>query len=217
MTTADDFFAGGTASAKFDNPGTTVAGPITRVGEPMQQRDFTTGAPKFWDDGKPMMQLPIDVQTSMRDPEIVNDDGVRTLYVRGEMQKAIRQAVRQVGAPGLRVGGQLSVTYTGNGTAKQRGMNPPKLYSATYTPPTSASGDEFLGAQGIPTGQAEPVAQQTSPALTTPAQAAATVAAQQEGDPALVAAISHLPVEQRNALIAAGVTADQVKAMGLAG
>lgn len=197
---ADDFFAGGTASAKFEAPGTTVAGPITRVGEPMQQRDFTTGVPKFWDDGKPMMQLPVDVQTELRDPEIVNDDGIRTLYVRGEMQKAIRQAVRQAGAPGLRVGGQLSVTYTGDGTAKQRGMNPPKLYAATYTPPSAAAGDAFLGGS-------EPAA------ATQPATQPNTAAAPVQGDPELLAVISHLTAQQQQALIAAGVTADQARAM----
>lgn len=165
--TADDFFAGGTPSAKFDSVGTTVAGTITRVGEPMQQKDFTTGAPKTWDDGRPMMQLPVDVQTDLRDPEISHDDGTRTLYIRGELQKAVRTAVRQAGAIGLRVGGRLSVTYTGDGQAKQRGMNPPKLFSATYTPPAAAKADAFLGDQQ-PAATPAPAAARPAPATSLP-------------------------------------------------
>lgn len=196
---ADDFFAGGTPSAKFDSPGVTVAGTITRVGEPMQQRDFTTGNPKFWDDGKPMLQLPVDVRTDLRDPEVTNDDGTRALYIKGELQKAVRTAVRQAGATGLREGGHLSVTYTGNGEARQRGMNPPKLYSATYTPPAAAGADQFLGGNG-------------NNAAADPAPATAT-AAQPAGNPALEAALSKLSPEQAAAFRAAGLTAEQVTAM----
>lgn len=200
-TSADDFFAGGTPSAKFDTPGVTIAGPVTRVGEPMQQKDFKSGAPKFWDDGKPMLQLPVDVKTDARDPEVVNDDGTRTLYIKGNLQKAIRTAVRQAGATGLRVGGTLSVTYTGDGQA-ERGMNPPKLYSATYTPPAAAGADSFLGTNGNGHAAAQPAPQQPA----TPAPSG--------GDPALEAALAKLPPEQAAAFRAAGLTAEQVSAMG---
>lgn len=205
---ADDFFAGGTPSARFDTVGVTVAGPITRVGEPMQQRDFTTGAPKVWDDGRPMMQLPVDVKTDMRDPEISNDDGTRALYVRGEMQKAIRTAVRQAGAPGLRVGGHLSVTYSGDGQVKQRGMNPPKLYTAVYTPPATGA-DAFLGDNG---NGHQAAAQPAVPQV--PAQQTAPAAAQPAVDPALQAAIAHLTPQQQAAVLQLpDITAQQVHAM----
>lgn len=197
---ADDFFAGGTPSAKFDTIGVTVAGTITRVGEPMQQRDFTSGAPKVWDDGRPMMQLPVDVQTDLRDPEIAHDDGTRAIYIKGELQKAIRTAVRQAGATGLRVGGSLSVTYTGDGTAKQRGMNAPKLYSAVYTAPAAQAADSFLGGQ--PAAQPNPVAvpqQQQRAASVDPLAS----------DPRL----THLTPEQLAGARAAGWTADQCAQM----
>lgn len=197
---ADDFFAGGTPSAKFDSVGVTVAGIITRVGEPMQQRDFTTSAPKVWDDGRPMMQLPVDVQTDSRDPEIAHDDGTRALYIKGEMQKAIRMAVRQAGASGLRVGGHLSVTYTGDGTAKQRGMNAPKLYSATYSAPAAQAADNFIGGHA-----ASPT---SNPVAAAPQQPAATGDGL-TSDPRL----SHLTAEQLAGARAAGWTADQCAQM----
>lgn len=195
---ADDFFAGGAISAKFDTIGVTVGGVISRVGEPMQQRDFTTSAPKFWDDGRPMMQLPVDVKTNLRDPEQPEDDGTRTLYIRGEMQKAIRQAVREAGAKGLREGGTLTVTYSADGAVKQRGMNPPKLYTATYLAPAVAKADGFIG------GTAPAAAQPAAPTQPAP-QATDDLAS----DPRL----AHLTAEQLAGARAAGWNAEQCASM----
>jgi len=55
------------------------------------------------------------------------------------MQKAIADAVRQVGAPGLEVGGKLQVRYSGQGQATRRGYDPPKLYTAKYKRPEPAA------------------------------------------------------------------------------
>jgi hypothetical protein len=77
MTAANDFLmSGGSTSAKFPTPGTTVTGTICRPPEVQQQRDFTTGEPKFWDDGKPMQQLQVQLQTSEKDMSVPDDDGV---------------------------------------------------------------------------------------------------------------------------------------------
>lgn len=189
MSSADDFFAGGTPSAKFDTIGKTIAGAIVRVGDPVQQRDFTTGEPKSWPDGRPMMQLPVDVQTDERDPQTPDDNGVRAIYIRGNMQKAVRDALRKTKAPGLRVGGHLSVSYIGDDTPKQRGMNGAKLYSASYTPPAPAGADEFTGGS----------ASVETPAVDVPAQAPAGVDAA-----ALAAAMANMTPEQLRSL---GITA----------
>lgn len=162
--TADDFFRGGTPSAKFPTPGTTVAGRIVSIGEQRQAKDFATGTPRHWDNGDPVMQLPIEVATDQRDPDVPDDDGTRTLWVQQGtlMQKAIGAALRAAGAK-LAVGGHLSVTYTGDGTAKQKGFNPPKLYEATYEPP--APGGSFFDAQGPAAEREQPTAgQQPAPA-----------------------------------------------------
>lgn len=134
----------GGPSAKFPDLGSSVTGPITRIGAPMQQRDMATNALKFWDDGNPMMQLPVDVQTDQRDTEIPNDDGVRTLYIKGQMQAAIRDAVRRSGAKMLEAGGTLTVTYASDGVAAKKGFNAPKVYEANYTPPTAVAANNFL-------------------------------------------------------------------------
>ena len=55
--------SGGVGSAKFDAHGDCVNGTITETPELRQQTDFDTGAPLFWDDGKPKMQLVVTLAT----------------------------------------------------------------------------------------------------------------------------------------------------------
>lgn len=134
VPSADDFLmgGGGAPSAKFPTPGTTLSGRITERPTVEQQRDIKDGSKKFWSDGNPMMQLVVTVQTDERDPQLEEDDGRRRLFVKGQLKNAIADAVRTAGARGLEVGGTLTVTYTHDGTATQRGFNPPKQYTAQY-------------------------------------------------------------------------------------
>jgi hypothetical protein len=161
---------GGSASARFDNPGDTITGTICEAPEVRQQTDISTGQPVHWPSGDPKMQLIVTLQTTLRDDP--DDDGKRRIYVKGKsLTEAVREAVRQTGAKGLEIGGTLTVTYTGDGVASQRGFNPPKLYTATYArPDTAAQSGQFLGVQP----QAAPAASQ-APAQA-PAQAGPTEA-----------------------------------------
>ncbi|MGZ4610440.1 MAG: hypothetical protein ACXV2H_09310 [Actinomycetes bacterium] len=138
----DWLMSGGARSAKFPEVGTIVKGTITTPPTLSQQTDFTTGALKTWDDGKPMMQLIVTIATDEKDD--VEDDGLRSLYVKGAMQAAVKDAIRKAGARGLEVGGTIAVKYTGDGVAKQRGMNPPKQFAAQYVAPTAKAVDDFL-------------------------------------------------------------------------
>lgn len=190
MSANDFLMGGGVPSAKFPALGTIVGGRITRVGEPVQQRDFATGSPKFWDDGSPMMQLPVEVATDLRDPDIDDDDGSRCFYVKGQMRKAIADAVRSTGSKGLEVGGTLTVTYARDGEASKKGFNPPKEYEATYVAPVAGSG--FLGT--------EAAAAAAAPAVTGGTQVASPVAPAQPDPQVLAAAVANLTPEQRAAI-----------------
>ena len=163
---ADSFFGDSAKSARFETIGETVGGPITNIGEARQQTEFGTGKPLTWDDGSPRMQLPITVQTNLRDPSDPNDDGKRTFYVKGEMKKAIGNALRVAGAK-MAVGGVLALTYVGDEPTK--GF-PKKLYSATYQPP--APGEGFFDAPAQPAQVQQPVYQQpaAAPVQAAPAQ-----------------------------------------------
>jgi hypothetical protein len=129
---------GGPASVKFPTIGHTVSGRITTQPTPEQQRDFDTDKPLFWDDGKPRWQIVVTLATSERDPANPEDDGARRLFLKSQLQKAVAQAVRASGAPGLEVGGELTVTYTANGEQPNPRKAPPKLYAAQYTPAATA-------------------------------------------------------------------------------
>lgn len=166
VPSADDFLmGGGVTSAKFPTIGTTVSGRITERPTVEQQKDFTTGDLKFWDDGKPQMQLVVTLATNEIDPANPDDDGARRIYIKGQMKNAVAQAVRTSGARGLEVGGVLSVTYSADGVAKNPRFNAPKNFTATYTP-----------AATVALNTPDPVAQQPMapmPGLTPQQQAAA--------------------------------------------
>ena len=137
----DFLMGGGVPSFKFDEVGKTAKGPILSL-DMQQQKDFSTGKPKFWDNtGEPMMQLRVVLQTDERDPSITDDDGQRALYLKGESQKAVRDAVREAGARSIDVGGTLTLKYTGDGEPAAKGLNPPKLFKAKYVAPAPSSVD----------------------------------------------------------------------------
>jgi hypothetical protein len=125
----------GIRSAAFQSVGDKIVGFISRQPEVQQQRDFETGELKVWSDGNPMMQLRVVLSTDLRDPDDAEDSGERALYIRGNMQRAIAQAVRAASAPGLEVGGKLLIKYVADGKAPRRGFNPPKVYEARYRAP----------------------------------------------------------------------------------
>ena len=87
---------------------------------------------RFKDDGGPEKVFVID---------LADDNGaVRPLFLRTRnLQAAIREAGKAVGAAGIAKGAYLEVEYTGDGEAKA-GLNAPKLYKAVYAPSDAAWG-----------------------------------------------------------------------------
>lgn len=140
----DFLLSGGLPAAKFPTIGAIVKGTIT-ASEVTQQTDYATGTPKFYDDGKPMQQVVITLRTDERDPSIDGDEGLRKLYVRGQMTAAVREALRTAKAK-LEIGGTLAVQYTEDKPSEKRGFNPMKVYTAQYKPPTSDAANDLLGA-----------------------------------------------------------------------
>lgn len=131
---------GGAPSASFLEIGTVHKGRITDL-DTQQQHDFDTGRPKFWDDGKPAMQIVVTLATDERDPNQPDDDGLRRIFIKSAMTAAVREAVKKAGARGLGIGGVLAVKYTGDGEPKRKGGLPPKQYKATYEPPAAKTVD----------------------------------------------------------------------------
>jgi len=140
----DDFLLGGgapTASYKDAPIGHTYKGTIL-ASEVNQQTKMGTGELLFWDDGKPRMQAVVTIQTDLRDPELPDDDGLRTVYLKGgkkraSTEKAAADAVKAAGATQLLVGGTFGLVYTGDGAKTNPAFNAPKEYGATYVPPVA--------------------------------------------------------------------------------
>ena len=163
MTT---FNLGGDAgnSFSFDYIGAQVTGTVLDLVE-QQQTDMQTGEPKTFTNGQPMMMYRVDLQTQERDPNNPMDDGRRSVYLKGsrapETQSslaAVLAAVKQAtGTANIATGGTLTVQYVGDGQPKQRGFSAPKLYAASYQPPTHSLGEEPVRPQQV---MAQPSPQQ---------------------------------------------------------
>jgi hypothetical protein len=149
----DLLMGGGVKSAAFPDQqyGHTVGGAIIRPPQVRQQTDFDSGKPKFFDNGDPMMQIVVQVQTDLRDPADTSDDGVRAFYLKGQMQAAVRDAVREVGAKGLEVGGTLFVRYLRDEPNSRGRGKDKKVYAAKYTAPAAQAANDALMAGDQPT------------------------------------------------------------------
>lgn len=124
-------------SFKFAAFGDVAKGTITAL-DMQQQRDMD-GNQKWWDEAKTqaMMQLRVVLQTGLA--EDADDDGLRAVYVKGQMQQAVREAIKAAATSKIEVGGTLAVQYVSDGEPPKKGLNPPKQYRAKYEPPTATT------------------------------------------------------------------------------
>lgn len=117
--------------------GDTVTGVITDS-EVRQSRDFDDNSLETWDDGSPVQQLVINIQTDLNEPteEYPEDDGMRTVYIRwyGAQRKALLKAAKDAGVTDLFAGDQFTASFTGLGEQKDKKKNPPKLYAFGIKP-----------------------------------------------------------------------------------
>lgn len=178
---ADSFMnSGSSIAAKWPREGFTFEGDVLSWGEPVQMTDIDSGEALYWEGNKkveeskvknmrvaqPAMQLLIDVQgpatgitwetNQYIEKEVPDDDGVRTMYVHGELQKAIKKAMREAGAPGLEKMAHVKVTRT-KSVKKPNGYYG-FTYEAVWTPAASnpAAANAALDAAGGPEESDEP-------------------------------------------------------------
>lgn len=153
---------GGAPALKFDQIGTIYTGTVVAEPEARQQTDFKTKALETWPDGSPKMQVIVQLSTTLRDPQRPEDDGTRTLFIKGkELSNAVRNAVRQAGANGIHTGGVLTVQFVAEGPKPDPNLSAPKLYAASYQPPAvSFTGVAAPPAHQMTTPPPAPVQQQ---------------------------------------------------------
>jgi len=102
---------------KFESINDSHAGKVIEVTK-LEDRD-PNGELKTWPNGDPKFVFVFTLATS---------EGIGSLWARGNMVKAIREAAQAAGATTM-VGAQLAVKFIGEGE-KKKGFNAPKLYKA---------------------------------------------------------------------------------------
>jgi hypothetical protein len=123
----------GARSAKFAAHGDRVWGTI--MSSKTRQQTDIQGQLKFWDNGEPMMQVVVTLLTELQEDD--EDDGLRSVYVKGQMLNALRSAIVKAGERGIGDGGKLLVQYTGDAEPRQKGFSGAKQYYCKYEPPVS--------------------------------------------------------------------------------
>ena len=147
----DFLMSTGAPTIKFPRHGAKCEGEVLSM-EKTQQTDID-GKPRTFDDGNPMWQIVITLQTTDRDATIEADTGARRLFAKGYMLQAIRAALREAKFQGSdMVRGVLEVTYTGDGEVKRRGYSAPKLYSARFWPPPADDNEPDEGVSRMDPG-----------------------------------------------------------------
>jgi hypothetical protein len=118
-----------------------------------------SGLPKFYKDGvTPAPELVIIFQTAER--EDPNDDGIRTVYAKGQLLAMIRESVKEQKLPGLRPGGYLKMQFTHQEKVPVR----KNIFRARYTGPAPVTDSFFED----PTPSAQVMNHQGQPQSATP-------------------------------------------------
>ncbi|MGY5634164.1 hypothetical protein ACW7N6_38130 [Streptomyces sp. UC1A3] len=150
------FLGGGTVAAKFPREGFVVEGTITSF-RMAPQTDMESGELLFWegkekveqsklkfpDTAKQVEQLVIEMQGEPTgitwetnryvEKQLPDDDGVRTLYVKGGLANAVGKALRDAGVRAPEIGGYLKI-QRGKDAKRQGSKYFSYTYTAQYTP-----------------------------------------------------------------------------------
>jgi len=128
---ADAFSAPVVPGAKFEEIGTTVTGVV--VDATISAQTDIDGNVRVFDSGEIRQQLVITLQTNEHDDE--DDDGLRKIFVKSFMVKPFRNEMKRNKVPGVRPGGELTVTYVADGEVTKKGYSAPKLFEVSYVAP----------------------------------------------------------------------------------
>lgn len=169
--TIDDIIwsGGGAKSAEWPVVGSWVGGPVQSRPKKYQPTEYVKGAPagsgkpRTTRDGRPVWGFRVDVQTTMRDPAIDNDDGVRRMHLdKWRQHEAVRNALKEAGVRHIEPGGELWMQWTGEDVDGDAN-NPAKTWLAKYRPPVGSVAG-MTDPEGPPAYQAAPAPPPAPPA-----------------------------------------------------
>jgi len=113
--------------------GTWYEGVVSEEPVRRQATDYETRLPATYRSGDPIYDIILRLDTQYRDPEDDTDDGVRTLFLRSTMLRALQDEMKRLNIKRFGIGTHLKIELTGfksNGANKQ----PSKLYNITLQP-----------------------------------------------------------------------------------
>lgn len=125
-------------SFKFQNPGDSVSGVIESVTasqmhvyDSLNQRP--TNQPDFFQNGSPKLQVIVTIDTGLTDPSVEDDDGRRSIYIKGYgiQRRAWLQAIRNAGlrkASEIKPGDRFTAKFVGYDPQSKNPNNPAKMY-----------------------------------------------------------------------------------------
>lgn len=132
----DEFFSGGggpkAISWKDAKMQTSYSGIITKV-ELRDKRD-KQGNVELNKYGKPKKIVILTLLTDLRDPEIEGDNGLRRMFLQGNAQWELRQALKRANAVKPLKGGRFKITLIG--TKPTEHYNDQNLFQVLYGDPT---------------------------------------------------------------------------------
>lgn len=171
--TPDEWLKGGKGAPSYfkkgDQFGKKLTGLITSI-TLQQERDYLSGDPKFYDDGNPIQQLVLEVQTEERDPADPKDKGLRRTFLKNRHKGALMAAVEEGGGSVLQKGARFTQEFTGTTPNADPKMNDSRDYKFTYVSPANVA----LQAGAAP--KSEPVAETATPAVSNADAAKAALA-----------------------------------------
>lgn len=151
---AESFLEGGATAAKWPKVGYVVEGTVTDYSM-AQQTDYDSGEPLFWngnsrveeskavDKSRPVMQMLLSLQGKPTGETweglqntrkaLPDDDGMRTAYVKGALQAALKDALRKAGSK-LEVGAYVRIERIADGPKSNPKFAAPHRYAAVWTP-----------------------------------------------------------------------------------
>lgn len=144
MSEANLFLSGGAPGQKFPEVGAKFSGTLISW-EMADQTDLDTGEIKTWPDGKPRKQL---IMTIQGEPTgytlewngrgfdrkmLADDDGIRRLFVKGQMQSALGKAMRNAKGS-VEAGAYIEIVRTADIDPSKKGYSPTQTFNAKWTP-----------------------------------------------------------------------------------
>lgn len=169
-TDTSGFFGGGAAISWDDRKGYVKGTP--RGGKVIDkkitnQTKMGTNEVIPWPDGSPRKQMELTLQTAERaDPQ---DDGQRRLFIKGDLPRATREAMKPYGKHDIEIGAWFYAAWVDEKPSKQAGYNPQKIFNAVYAPPGAPdpmAGQPAYAAQPVPQQAAYvPAHEQVAPSV----------------------------------------------------